>query len=38
MEGRGLNRRRFVFFSSVFGLTSLATWFVADLYWRDADH
>jgi membrane glycosyltransferase len=31
-----LNRRRFVFFSSVFVLTSLATWFVADLYWRDA--
>ena len=31
-----LSRRRFVFFSSVFVLTSLATWFVADLYWRDA--
>ena len=32
-----LNRRRFVFFSAVFVLTSLATWFVADLYWRDAE-
>src|SRR5471032_1581349 len=30
-----LSRRRFFFFSSVFVLTSLATWFVADLYWRD---
>ena len=37
MDAARLNRRRFVFFSSVFGLTSLATWFVADLYWRDAD-
>jgi membrane glycosyltransferase len=35
-KGR-LSRRRFVFFSSIFGLTSLATWFVADMYWRDAD-
>jgi membrane glycosyltransferase len=30
-----LNRRRFIFFSAVFVLTSLATWFVADLYWGD---
>jgi membrane glycosyltransferase len=37
MDAARLNRRRFVFFSSVFVLTSLATWFVADLYWRDAD-
>jgi membrane glycosyltransferase len=34
MDAARLNRRRFVFFSSVFVLTSLATWFVADLYWR----
>ncbi len=32
-----LNRRRFFFFSSIFVLTCLATWFAADLYWRDAD-
>jgi membrane glycosyltransferase len=37
MDAGRLNRRRFVFFSSVFVLTSLATWFVADLYWRDVD-
>jgi membrane glycosyltransferase len=37
MDAGRLNRRRFVFFSAVFVLTSLATWFVADLYWRDAD-
>jgi membrane glycosyltransferase len=37
MDSRRLGRRRFVFFSAVFVLTSLATWFVADLYWRDAD-
>jgi len=30
-----LNRRRFSFFSSIFLLTSLATWFMADLLWRD---
>jgi len=34
MDAARLNRRRFVFFSAVFVLTSLATWFVADLYWR----
>ena len=37
MDKARLNRRRFFFFSSVFVLTSLATWFVADLYWRDVD-
>src|SRR5471030_24933 len=37
MDAGRLNRRRFVFFSSVFVLTSLATWFVADLYWRGAN-
>jgi membrane glycosyltransferase len=35
MDAARLNRRRFLFFSSVFVLTSMATWFVADLYWRD---
>lgn len=30
-----LNRRRFSFFSAIFTLTSLATWFMADLLWRD---
>ena len=34
MNVRRLNRRRFLFFSSIFGLTSLATWFMADLLWR----
>ena len=34
MDAARLNRRRFVFFSSIFGLTSMATWIVADLYWR----
>jgi membrane glycosyltransferase len=37
MDPARLNRRRFLFFSAVFVLTSLATWFMADLYWRDAD-
>jgi membrane glycosyltransferase len=37
MSPSRLNRRRFVFFSSIFILTSLATWFVADLYWRDVN-
>jgi membrane glycosyltransferase len=36
MDARRLGRRRFVFFSSVLVLTSLATWFVADFYWRDS--
>ncbi|MEI8090098.1 MAG: glucans biosynthesis glucosyltransferase MdoH [Opitutaceae bacterium] len=35
MTAQRLNRRRFVFFSSIFFLTSLATWFMADLLWRD---
>ena len=35
MTTQRLNRRRFVFFSSIFFLTSLATWFMADLLWRD---
>ena len=35
MSKHRLNRRRFLFFSSIFGVTSLATWFMADLLWRD---
>lgn len=35
MTAARLNRRRFSFFSSIFFLTSLATWFMADLLWRD---
>ena len=35
MNPARLNRRRFGFFSAIFGLTSLATWFMADLFWRD---
>src|SRR5688500_20146108 len=35
MMGRGrLSRRRFLFFSSIFAFTSIATWFMADLLWR----
>jgi membrane glycosyltransferase len=34
MGPRRLYRRRFVFFSSIFVLTSRATWFMADLLWR----
>ena len=34
MDQRRLGRRRFFFFSAIFGLTSLATWFMADLLWR----
>src|SRR5436305_4122489 len=34
MDARRLDRRRFLFFSSIFVLTSLATWFMADLLWR----
>lgn len=34
MTAGRLNRRRFSFFSAIFGLTSLATWFMADLLWR----
>lgn len=29
-----VNRRRFAYFSAIFGFTSLATWFMADLLWR----
>src|ERR1035438_4154151 len=36
IDAARLNRRRFLFFSAIFVLTSVATWFVADLYWRDA--
>jgi len=35
MDRGRLNRRRFLFFTSIFGVTSLATWFMADLLWRD---
>ena len=34
MTAKRLGRRRFLFFSSIFVLTSLATWFMADLLWR----
>lgn len=34
MDARRLGRRRFLFFSTIFALTSLATWFMADLLWR----
>jgi membrane glycosyltransferase len=34
MNARRLNRRRMLFFSAIFVLTSLATWFMADLFWR----
>jgi membrane glycosyltransferase len=35
MNAKRLSRRRFLFFSTIFVLTSLATWFMADLLWRD---
>ncbi|HEY1109408.1 MAG TPA: glucans biosynthesis glucosyltransferase MdoH, partial [Opitutaceae bacterium] len=35
MNLRRLNRRRFFFFSSIFAFTALATWFMADLLWRN---
>jgi membrane glycosyltransferase len=34
MGPRRLGRRRFLFFSTIFLFTSLATWFMADLLWR----
>jgi membrane glycosyltransferase len=34
MTAKRLGRRRFLFFSTIFVLTSLATWFMADLLWR----
>lgn len=35
MDQRRLNRRRFLFFSAIFVFTSIATWFMADLLWRN---
>jgi membrane glycosyltransferase len=35
MDQRRLNRRRFLFFSACFFFTSFATWFMADLLWRN---
>ena len=35
MDKRRLDRRRFLFFSAIFVLTSVAAWFMADLLWRD---
>ncbi len=32
-KGR-LDRRRFLFFSAIFAITSIAAWFMADLLWR----
>jgi membrane glycosyltransferase len=34
LNKRRIARRRMVFFSSIFVLTSFATWFMADLLWR----
>src|SRR5687767_16036978 len=34
MGSRRLSRRRILFFSAIFGFTSIATWFMADLLWR----
>lgn len=34
MDARRLGRRRLLFFTSIFALTALATWFMADLLWR----
>ena len=35
IEPGRLTRRRFMFFTAVFVLTCLATWFLADLFWQD---
>lgn len=35
MDQSRLNRRRFLFFSAIFAFTSIATWFMADLLWRN---
>ena len=35
MDARRLNRRRFLFFSAIVVLTGFASWFMADLLWRD---
>ena len=34
MEPGRLARRRFLFFTAIFALTSVAVWFLADLLWR----
>jgi membrane glycosyltransferase len=34
MDARRLGRRRLLFFTSIFALTAVATWFMADLLWR----
>jgi membrane glycosyltransferase len=34
MDERRLTRRRSLFFTGIFLLTSVATWFLADLLWR----
>ena len=34
LDPQRIARRRIMFFSSIFVLTSLATWFMADLLWR----
>ena len=34
LNKRRIARRRMMFFSSIFVLTSFATWFMADLLWR----
>lgn len=35
MDQRRLSRRRFLFFSGIFAITAIATWFMADLLWRN---
>ncbi len=35
MDQRRLSRRRFLFFSGIFAFTAIATWFMADLLWRN---
>ena len=35
IDAKRLRRRRAVFYSSVLFITSLTTWFMADLFWRD---
>jgi hypothetical protein len=36
MEPGRLARRRFLFFTAIFALTSVAVWFLTDLLWRRA--
>jgi membrane glycosyltransferase len=38
MDPRRLARRRFCFFTAIFVLTAIATWFMADLLWRGGLH